>query len=109
MLFVVRGLQELGRGRDFPWYMCFIDQQEEYNSVDGELPWEVLARLDVPAKGLAGIRQFHERMLACVRTDDDERSEWFDVTRGGTSAGLRAIAADVWHVLHCIMRCGRSL
>ena len=28
------------------------------------------------------IRQFHEGMRARVRTDDDEHSEWFDVTQG---------------------------
>ena len=62
MLFVVRRLQELGRARRIPLYMCFIDLQKEYDSVDRELLWVVPARFDVPEKTLTVIRQFHEGM-----------------------------------------------
>ena len=82
MLFVVRRLQELGRARKIPLYMCFIDLQKAYDSVDRELLWVVLARFGVPEKMLTVIRQFHEGMRARVRTDDGEHSEWFDVTQG---------------------------
>ena len=81
MLFVVRRLQELGRPRKIPLYMCFIDLQKAYDSVDRELLWVVLARFGEPEK-LTAIRQFHEGMRAHVRTDDGEHSEWFDVTQG---------------------------
>ena len=37
MLFVVRRLQELGRARKIPPYMCFIDLQKAYDSVNREL------------------------------------------------------------------------
>ena len=37
MLFVVRRLQELGRQRKIPLYMCFVDPQKAYDSVDREL------------------------------------------------------------------------
>ena len=79
-MFVVRRLQELERARKIPLYMCFIDLQKVYDSVDRELLWLVLARFGVPEKMLSVIRQFHEGMR--VRTDDGERSEWFDVTQG---------------------------
>ena len=82
MLFVVRRLQELGRARRIPLYMCFIDLQKAYDSVDRELLWVVLARFGVPEKMLTVIRQFHEGMRARVCTDDGEHSEWFDVTQG---------------------------
>ena len=82
ILFVVRRLQELGRARKTPLYMCFIDLQKAYDSVDRELLWVVLARFGVPEKMLVVIRQFHEGMRARVRTDDGEHSEWFDVTQG---------------------------
>jgi hypothetical protein len=82
MLFVVRRLQELGRERKIPLYMCFIDLQKAYDSVDRELLWEVLTRFGVPANMLAVIRQFHDGMRARVRMDDGEHSEWFDVTQG---------------------------
>ena len=42
-LFVVRRLQELGRARKIPLYMCLIDLQKAYDSVDRELLWVVLA------------------------------------------------------------------
>ena len=82
MLFVVRGLQELGRARKIPLYMCFIDLQKAYDSVDRELLWVMLARFGVPEKMSTVIRQFHDGMRARVRTDDGEHSEWFDVTQG---------------------------
>ena len=48
MLFVVRGLQELGQASKIPLYMRFIDLQNAYDSVDRELLWVVLARFGVP-------------------------------------------------------------
>ena len=72
MLFVVRRLQKHGRGRKIPLYMCFIDLQKAYDSVDRELLWVVLARLGVPDKMLPVFRQFHEGMRARVHTGDGE-------------------------------------
>ena len=63
-------------------YMCFIDLQQAYDSVDRELLWVVLARFGVAENMLTVIRQFHEGMRARVCTDDGEHSEWFDVTQG---------------------------
>ena len=37
MLFVVRRLQELARRKRIPLYMCFVDLQKAYDSVDREL------------------------------------------------------------------------
>ena len=82
MLFVERRMQELGRARKIPVYMCFIDLQKAYNSVDRELLWVVLARFGVPDNMLTAIRQCHEGMRARMCTDDGEHSEWFDVTHG---------------------------
>ena len=50
MLFVVRLLQELGRATKIPLYMCFIDLQKAYDSVERELLWVVLAHFGVPEK-----------------------------------------------------------
>ena len=41
----------------------------------------MLTRFGVPTKMLTVIRQFHNGMRACVRTDDGEHSESCDVTR----------------------------
>ena len=80
MLFVMRRLQELGRRRKIPLYMCFIDLQKAYDSVDRELLWKVRARIGVPQ--MIAIHQFHDGKRARVRTDDGEYSEWFEVRQG---------------------------
>ena len=82
MLFVVRRLQGLGRQRKIPLYMCFVDLQKAYDSVDRRLLWKVLARAGVPPVMIDVIRQFHDGMRVRVRMDDRELSEWFEVTHG---------------------------
>ena len=82
MLSVVRRLQELARRRKIPPYMCFVDLQKAYESVDRELLWKVLARAGVPEEMIAVILQFHDGMQAQVRMDDGELSDWFEVTQG---------------------------
>ena len=82
MLFVVRRLQEQARRRRIPLYMCFVDLQKAYDSVDRELLWKVLARAGVPEEVIAVILQFHDGMQAQVHTDDGELSDWFEVTQG---------------------------
>ena len=81
-MLVVRRLQELGRQRKIPLYMCFVDLQKAYHSVDRELLWKVLARAGVPSVMIDAIRQSHDGMRARVRMDDGELSEWFEVTQG---------------------------
>ena len=75
ILFVVRRLQELARRRRIPLYMCFVDLQKAYDSVDRELLWKVLARAGVPEEMIAVIRQFHDGMQAQVHMDDGELSD----------------------------------
>ena len=48
MMFVVRRLQELGREARVPPFLCSIDLQKAYNSVDRTLLLQVLARFGVP-------------------------------------------------------------
>ena len=82
MLLVVRRLQELARRRRIPLYMCYVDLQKAYGSVDRELLWKVLVRANVPEEMITVIRQFHDGMQARVRMDDEELSDWFEVTQG---------------------------
>ncbi|CAB1120152.1 unnamed protein product [Ectocarpus sp. CCAP 1310/34] len=70
ILFVVRHLQELGRRKKIPLYMCFVDLNKAYDSVDREMLWKVLARAGISAKLIEVIRQFHDGMRARVRMDD---------------------------------------
>ncbi|CAB1116295.1 unnamed protein product [Ectocarpus sp. CCAP 1310/34] len=82
MLFVVRRLQELGRRKKIPLYMCFVDLNKAYDSVDREMLRKVLARAGIPAKLIKVISQFHDGMRARVRMDGGELSDWFFVTQG---------------------------
>ena len=81
-MFAVRRLQELGRKARVPLFLCFIDLQKAYDSVDRTLLWQVIARFGVPPQMVEVIRQYHDGMEACVRSDDGRCSEWFEVAQG---------------------------
>ena len=82
MMSAVRRLQELGRKARLPLFLCFIDQQKTYDSVDRTLLWQVLAHFGTPPQMIEVIRQFHDGMRACVRSDNGRCSEWFGVAQG---------------------------
>ena len=82
MMFVVRRLHKLARKKDTPLYLWFIDLTKAYDSVDRTLLWDVPARFGVPPRMLAVIREFHDGMQACVRLDDGECSDMFDLGQG---------------------------
>ena len=82
MMFVVRRLQEIGRKAGVSLFMCFIDLQKAYDTVDRTLLWQVLTRIGVSPQMIAVIRQFLDGMKACVRPDDDVCSDWFEVEQG---------------------------
>ena len=82
MMFAVQKLQEMGRKARVSLFLCFIDLQKTYDSVDRTLLWQMLARFGTPPQMIEVIRQFHDGMRACVRSDDDRCSEWFEVAQG---------------------------
>ena len=53
-----------------------------YYSVDRTLLWDVLARFGASRRMVAVIRQFDDGMQACVRLDNGECSNVFDVLQG---------------------------
>ena len=75
MMFAVRRLQELEREARVPLFLCFIDLQKAYDSVDRTLLEQGLARFGTPPQMIEVIRQFHDGMRACVRSDDGRCSE----------------------------------
>ena len=82
MMFAVPRLQELGRKARVPLFMCFIDLQKAYDSVDRTLLRQVVARFGTPPQMIEVIRQLHNGMRACVRSDDGRCSEWSEVAQG---------------------------
>ena len=81
IMFVVCRLKGIGRKAGVSFFMCFIDLQKAYDTVDRTLLWQVLTRIG-PPQMIAVIRQFHDGMRACVRPDDGVCSGWFKVERG---------------------------
>ena len=105
MMFAVRRLQELGRKARVPLFLCFIDLQKAYDSVDRTLLWQVvLARFGAPPQMMEVIRQFHDGMRACVRNDEGQCSEWFEVAHGASS-GIRTFPAAVQRLFRCDNSC----
>ena len=82
VMFVIRRLRELARKKLIPLYVCVIDLNRAYNSVDRTLLWTVLACFGVPQNMISVIRQFHNGMRACVRLDNRVYSRWFAVEKG---------------------------
>ena len=82
MMFVLRRLQEIGWKAGVSLFMCSIDLQKAYDTVDRTLLWQVLTRIGVPTQVIAVIQQFHEGMRACVRPDDGVCSDWFELEQG---------------------------
>ena len=80
-MFVVRRLQELARKNGNPLVMCSVDLHKVYDSVDRTLPRTVFAHFGVLPRMLAVFCQFHDGRRACVRLDDVEFSDMFDVNQ----------------------------
>ena len=59
MMIVVRRLQELGRKGGVPLFLCFVDLQKAYDSVDRTLLWQVLTRFGMPPQMLAVMQSSH--------------------------------------------------
>ena len=111
ILCVVGRLQELGRQRKIPLYLCFIDLQKAYTTlltvkaaVGGTHP---LWRTNQDAYDCA--RNFHEGMRTRGRTDDGEHSKWF-VAAQGLRQGQRVMTVTVQCVIRCyVARCTGTL
>ena len=56
MMFVVHKLQEIRRKAEMSLFMCFIDLQKAYDTVDRTLLWQVLTRIGVPSQMIAVIK-----------------------------------------------------
>ena len=82
MIFVVRRLQEIRRKAGVSLFMCFIDLQKAYDTVDRTLLWQVLTHIGLPPQMVAVIHQFHDGMGACVRPNDGVGSDCFEVEQG---------------------------
>ena len=68
MMFAMRKLQDYGRKARVLLCLCFIDLQKAYDSVDRSL-----LRL------ITVIREFHDGIRACIRNDNGNCSEEFNV------------------------------
>ena len=93
MMFVIRGLYELGGNKQIiPLYVYFIDLAEACDPVKRSLLWTALARFGVSQNIISVIRQFHDGMRACLV---------LRVVRCGTSSSstVRSRASPVQRLL----------
>ena len=67
MMFVISSLQKIRRKAGVSFFMCVIDLQKAYDTVDGTLTWQVLTHIGVPPQMTAAIKQLHDGMRACVQ------------------------------------------
>ena len=81
-MLVVRRPQKTRRKAGLSFFMCFIDLQKAYDTVDRALLRQVLTRIGAPPRMIAVIQQFHDGMRDCVRPDAGVRSDWFEVEQG---------------------------
>ena len=82
LMFVVRRLKEIGRKAVVSLFICFIDLQKAYDTVDRTFLWQVLTRIGVPPQMIVVIQQFRDGMRACVRPDAGVCLGWFEVEQG---------------------------
>ena len=81
MMLVVHRLQEIRWKAGVSLFMCFIDLQKAYDTVDCTLLRQVLIRIGVPPQMIAVI-QLHDGLRACVLPDDGVCLDWFEVEQG---------------------------
>ena len=60
-------------------FMCFIDLQKTYDTVNRTLWWQALTCTGVPPQMIAVIRQFHDGTRGCVRPYHGVCLDWFEV------------------------------
>ena len=72
MMFVVHRLQKIRRKAGVSLFMCFIDLQKAYDTVDRALLWQVLARIEVSPQMIAVIHKLssHRRVVTTLRWDE---------------------------------------
>ena len=89
MLFEVRRLHELGRQRKIPLYVCLVDLQRAYDSVDRELLWEVPTHSGVPNEMLTTYPQFPQSHAGRARKNGGERNRLMSRRGRGKAACYR--------------------
>ena len=111
MMSAVRRLQELRRKARVPLFLflCFIDLQKAYDSVNRTLLWQVLAWFGTPPQMIEVIRQFHGGMRAYVRSDDGRCSEWFELARGLRQGCVLSPLLVQCNLLCDTLRCTREM
>ena len=66
MIFVARQLQKKCREQHQDLYLAFVDLTKAYDTVNRDLPWNVLRKFGCPPTFIAILQQFHTGMRAQV-------------------------------------------
>ena len=66
MIFAARQLQEICREQHQYLYMAFVDLTKAFDTVNGDLLWNILRKFGCPPTFIAILQQFHTGMCAQV-------------------------------------------
>jgi exonuclease III len=80
-IFTLRNLMSISKSDQQPLYMCFIDLQKAYDTVNRTYLWLVLEQYGIPSHLLELLRDLHTGTEAHVRVGG-EKSEWFSIDQG---------------------------
>lgn len=68
--FVLRALVERARSRGVKLYICAVDLEKAFDSVDRSLLWESLQRAGIGGSMLATLQALYADVPVCVKTDE---------------------------------------
>lgn len=103
--FILRALVERARAKGIKLYICAVDLEKAFDSVDRQLLWAGLRRAGIGGRMLATLQALHADVPVCVRTDEGLSSTFqsnagYKVTRlqgesvvGASEAHVRCAAA----------------
>ena len=71
MIFTARQLQEKCQEQNVDLYMTFVDLTKEFETVNRDGLWKIMAMFGCPPRYLAMVWQFHDGMQARVQNDGE--------------------------------------
>lgn len=86
-IFTLKLVMEKSREYNKPMYMCFIDIQKAYDSVNRELLWKICRNYGLTDKTVRMLQLLYTNFKAQVRIND-ELSDSFDIETGVMQGGI---------------------
>ena len=72
--------QEIERNANL--YVCFVDFEKAFDSIDRGILWEIMREYGIPSKLITMVKAMYEQSK-CAVVDGSGSYDWFDVKTGG--------------------------